>query len=173
MKRPISLLAPLVIWLFIGCGSQPNSGQLPGTTSTVDPCSSDHLPATIQKFNDFTREFDDAVQLASNLPVQQLPDTISNMQRIRRAVEDLDTPSCVTALRTHQLNYMNGMIQTFLAFVGGAEQASLSTGLTLARQEHELYSLEVVRLLGITLAPETAVPPSLGMTETPAPTVTP
>jgi len=173
MKRLILLLAPLIVGLLIGCSNQLNSSQLPVPTITADPCSSDHLPATIQEFNDLTREFDDAVQLASNLPVQQLPEIISNMQRIRRAAEDLDAPTCVTALKTHQLNYMNGMIQTLLAFVGGADGGSINNGLALARQEHELYSLEVVQLLGITLVPETAIPPSLGMTETPAPTVTP
>jgi hypothetical protein len=55
------------------------------------------------------------------------------------------------------------MIQTLLAFVGGADQEALTNGLAKARQEHELYSLEIVRLLGITLAPLTATP------ETPTP----
>jgi hypothetical protein len=54
---------------------------------------------------------------------------------------------------------MNQMIQTLLAFVGGADQEALTSGLEKARSEHDLYSLEIVRLLGITLAPITATPP--------------
>ena len=35
---------------------------------------------------------------------------------------------------------------------------ALTNGLELARNEHDLYSLEIVRLLGITLAPITVTP---------------
>ena len=50
--------------------------------------------------------------------------------------------------------------QSLIAFVGGASQDELNAGLEKARQEHDLYSLEIVRLLGITLAPITATPPA-------------
>ena len=104
------------------------------------------------------REFDDAAQLAPNTPVQQLPDIISNLQRIRRGAEDTQIPVCLGTLKTHQLNHMNLTIQTLIDFVGGASQDELNAGLEKARQEHDLYSLEIVRLLGITLAPITATP---------------
>jgi len=104
------------------------------------------------------REFDDTAQLASNLPPEQLPEVISNLQRIRRDAEDVQIPACLGTLKTHQLNHMNLMIQTLLAFVGGANQEALTSGLERARQEHDLYSFEIVRLLGITLAPVTATP---------------
>jgi hypothetical protein len=55
---------------------------------------------------------------------------------------------------------MNLMIQTLLAFVGGATQEELTSELAMAREEHDLYSLEIIRLLGVTLAPITATPPS-------------
>lgn len=106
------------------------------------------------------REFEDASQLASNLPAQQLPQLISNLQRIRRGAEDAQIPACLATLKTHQLNHMNLMIQTLLAFVGGADQEELTNGLELARQERDLYSLEIIRLLGVTLAPITATPPA-------------
>jgi hypothetical protein len=94
------------------------------------------------------------------MPAQQLPDVISNLQRIRRAAEDSQIPACLGGLKTHQLNHMNLMIQTLIAFVGGASQEELNAGLENARKEHDLYSLEIVRLLGITLAPITATPPA-------------
>ena len=105
------------------------------------------------------REFDDASQLASNTPVQGLPNIISNLQKIRREAEDLQIPPCLGVLKTHQLNHMNLTIQTLIAFVGGASQDTLKNGLEQARKEHDLYSLEIVRLLGITLAPLTATAP--------------
>ncbi len=125
---------------------------------TDDPCSSQNLPTTVQGLNDLMREFDDASQLASNTSAQQLSDVISNLQRIRRGAEDTQIPACLGELKTHQLNHMNLMIQTLIAFVGGASKEELNTGLENARKEHDLYSLEIVRLLGITLAPITATP---------------
>ena len=132
------------------------------TTPTInpdeDPCASQNLPNTVQPVNDLMREFEDASQLISNLPAQQLPEVISNLQRIRRNAEDIQIPACLATLKTHQLNHMNLMIKTLLAFVGGGDQAALTNGLEQARNEHDLYSLEIVRLLGITLAPITATP---------------
>jgi hypothetical protein len=119
------------------------------------------------------REFDDTSQLASSLPAQQLPEVISNMQRIRRTAEDLPIPNCLTTLKSHQLNHMNVMIQTLLAFVGGANPETLTNGLANARQEYDRYSIELVRLLGITLAPIIGTPPPVNETAVPATSTSP
>lgn len=164
MKKFILYLLPLFLLIMSACGNQPATTQpetqLTSTTAKDDPCSSQNLPTTVQGLNDLMREFDDASQLASNTPAQQLPDVISNLQRIRRGAEDTQIPACLGELKTHQLNHMNLMIQTLIAFVGGASKEELNTGLENARKEHDLYSLEIVRLLGITLAPITATPPT-------------
>lgn len=123
-----------------------------------DPCAPQNLPATVQGVNGLMQEFDTASQLESDLTAQQLSDIITNLQRIRRSAEDVQIPACMRTLKTHQLNHMNLMIQTLLAFVGGADQEALNNGLEQARQEHDRYSLELVRLLGITLAPITVTP---------------
>jgi hypothetical protein len=163
MRKFFPLLLPLVLLFVTACGGQSAATQttiLPTLTLSPDedPCSSQNLPATIEPINDLMREFDDASQLAANLPAAQLPEAISNLQRIRRATEDAQIPACLSALKTHQLNHMNLMIQTLLAFVGGANQQDLNNGVEQARKEHDLYSLEIVRLLGVTLAPLTATP---------------
>lgn len=104
------------------------------------------------------REFEDASQLDGDVPAQQLSEVISNLQRIRRDAEDVKIPDCLATLKTHQLNHMNLMIQTLLALLGGSDGEALNNGLDLARKEHDRYSLEIVRLLGIPLAPLTATP---------------
>jgi hypothetical protein len=162
MKKFILYLLPLFLLLTSACSGQPAAAQpeaqLTSTTAKDDPCSSQNLPTTVQGINDLMREFDDASQLASNTPAEQLPSLISDLQRIRRDAEDTQIPACLGELKTHQLNHMNLMIQTLIAFVGGAGKEELNTGLENARKEHDLYSLEIVRLLGITLAPITATP---------------
>lgn len=167
MQQCFLYLFPFLLFFLSACG-----GQLPATAETEpvtipaispdeDPCSPQNLPATVQPVNDLMREFEDASQLASKLAAPQLPEVVSNLQRIRREAEDVKIPACLFTLKTHQLNHMNLMIQALLAFVGGADQSVLTDGLERARTEHDLYSLEIVRLLGITLAPITATPPSV------------
>ncbi len=153
-----------LVFFLAACGGQPAATQTgplttPTTSPSEDPCSPQNLPTTVQPINDLMREFEDASQLASNSPAQQLPQVISDLQRIRRSAEDLQIPACLTTLKTHQLNHMNLMIQTLLAFVGGTNQEELRNGLQMAREELDLYSLEIIRLLGVTLAPVTATPP--------------
>lgn len=162
MNRIILYLFPVLLLIPSACGTQPIATQPEtpdsSTTTTDDPCSPENLPTTVQGLNNLMSEFDNASQLASNTPAQQLPEVISNLQRIRRGAEDTHIPSCLGELKTHQLNHMNLMIQTLIALVGGASQEELTAGLDNARKEHDLYSLEIVRLLGITLAPITATP---------------
>jgi hypothetical protein len=163
MKKLFLYLFPLFLSFLSACGGPPAATQTDANPSSTvstdeDPCASQNMPSTIEPVNNLMREFDDESQLASNLPRPELAEAISNLQRIRRATEDVRIPACLETLKTHQLNHMNLMIQTLLAFVGGADQDSLNSGLQMARKEHDLYSLEIVRLLGVTLAPLTATP---------------
>jgi len=159
MKRFGLFLLLLIPLLTSACASQTVATQpevLPASTPLDDPCSSEKLPTTVKGLNDLMSEFDESSQLVSSTPAGQLPDVISKLQRIRRDVEDAQIPACLGTLKTHQLNHMNLVIQTLIAFVAGASQDELNKGLEEARKEHDLYSLEMVRLLGITLAPVTA-----------------
>ena len=162
LQKRIMHLFPLILLITGSCGRQPlatQPGPLAANTAPVDdPCSTQNLPTTVQGLNDLMREFDDASQSISSTPAQQLSQVISKLQRIRREVEDSQIPACLGELKTHQLNHMNLVIQALIAFVGGASQDELKAGLENARKEHDLYSLEIVRLLGITLAPITATP---------------
>ena len=160
MKRHVILLFATFILFLAACGSQdplvtpialtPNPTSI---TSTPDPCAGENLAEAIKKVHDLQREFDDASQLASNLAREQLPDSISNMQRIRRAAEDQKAPACLATLKAHQLAHMNIVIDTMIAFKDGADTETLNTGIADASAEHDLYTLEIARLLGITLAP--------------------
>ena len=116
------------------------------------------------------REFEDAALLASNTPFDQLNPTIANLQRIRRDVEDLRTPVCLTTLKQYQLAHMNTVINTMLGFLSGADSETLNQGIALARQQHDQYTLELAKLLGLTVVAEPATNSTSG---TPAAVVTP
>lgn len=158
MKRYF-LIGTMIIAVFLSACAR--KGPAPETTAapsaTPDPCAPENLAASVKKVHDIQREFDDASALSESLPREQLPEMITDMQRMRRAAEDLETPPCLANLKTHQLNYMNLVINTLIAFVGGADQAVLRDGVLQARAEYDLYKAERAALLGITLVPVTPV----------------
>jgi hypothetical protein len=189
MKK-LRFLFPAVLlfasFLLASCGKQPESTPVPTSTqtatvtptpvptltSTPDPCSQAALPASVGAVNSIMREFDDASLLAQNTPVSQMLPTIADLQRIRREAEDQVIPPCLFNLKTYQINHMNAVIDTLLAFVKGADADAINQGIAQARQFHDQYTLEMARLLGVTLVPPTAAgtpdgTPAPGGTATP------
>ncbi len=157
MKSRLPLLL-ILCFLFLGaCTSQTPATAQPSAiveqtsipTSTPDPCSVENLSESIRLVNDLMREFDDLSKLSLNVSREKLPELISDMQRIRRTTEDQRVPACLATLKVHQLAHMNIVIDTLIAFLGGAQPETLTDGIGRAGQEHDLYTLEVARLLGI------------------------
>ena len=130
----------------------------PSITNTPDPCAPDNIEAAVQEIHKFTREFDDASTVAASRPREQLADSIANLQRIRRDAEDQLTPNCLATLKAYQVSHMNSVINTLVAFMGGADQESVDQGIALARQQHDRYTIELARVLGITVVPANPQP---------------
>ena len=184
MKNLIQFILPLTLIftiLMTGCGSaqtpSPTATEEPATststpsitaiTGTPDPCGPENIQAEVDKVHRHMREFDDASILASSTPRDQLSSAIADLQRIRRSAEDEKIPPCLGDLKKFQIQHMNSVIDTLIAFIGGnSDQAVLDQGISLARQQHDQYTLELARILGITVvpAPAVAIP-----TQTPTP----
>ena len=169
-SRPLILLT--ICFLFLSaCANRNTASATPSSTSeqadiltsTPDLCSVENLSESIKKVNDLMREFDDMSKLAANLEREKLPELISKMQRVRRAAEDQNVPACLSTLKIHQVSHMNIVIDTLIAFLGGAQPEALNDGIARAGQQHDLYTMEVARLLGI---PQSS-------TQTPTVTITP
>ena len=125
-------------------------------SATPDLCSPKQIEAEVQKVHRHMREFDDASILASNLPLQELSGPIADLQRIRREAEDEQIPPCLTNLKKYQIAHMNTVIGTLVAFLGGADMKTLEKNIAIARDQHDQYTLELARLLGLTVVPATA-----------------
>lgn len=134
-------------------------------TDTPDPCAPENIEMEVQKVHAYMREFDDASTLAASRPREELSASIADLQRIRREAEDQPTPPCLATLKTYQVSHMNSVINTLISFMGGADQTTVDQGIALARDQHDQYTLELARLLGITVEPATAVTPE----QTPTP----
>jgi len=152
----LQFLAFLVLVL-TACGTSAPATEA-AVTWTPDPCLSQTLTQSVKPVNDLQREFNDASELAANLPREQLQPSINDMQRIRRAAEDQPIPDCLAILKAHQLAHMNAVIDTLIAFVGGADTQRLNQGMAVARDAYDQYTFEMARLLGVTLVPATSTP---------------
>ncbi len=139
---------------------------LPTITNTPDPCAPENLNVEVQKVHKYMREFDDASALAASRPREELADAIADLQRIRRETEDQPTPSCLVDLRTYQVSHMNAVINTLIGFMGGSDQQTVDQGIAQARDLHDRYTIELARLLGLTVEPASTVAPP---TDTPSP----
>jgi hypothetical protein len=149
--------------------STASSSPTVESTETADPCSMPQLETEVQEVHSHMREFDDASALASSMPREQLSSSIADLQRIRREAEDELIPGCLTKLREIQVQHMNTVIETLLAFMRGIEQQTLEQGIALARQQHDQYLLEYARVVGLTVVPATFPPAPSETPATPAP----
>lgn len=147
----------------------------PTVTNTPDPCSTERIADTITRFDRLSREFNDAFVLAQNTPAAQLSDNITELQRIRRAAEDFMIPVCLDELKGLQLGFMNSAIDATITlysnFSGDPNQnvtqeqvelavATINQSMVAAQEYSFLYTVEMGRLLGITLTPSPTLPSS-------------
>jgi len=172
-KSNLPILASLICLMIVvsGCGNntttpQPITKIVTNTsipiptitlTATPDPCAAGNVEQAVDKVHHHMREFDDASALAASMPREQLSDPVANLQKIRRDAEDEEIPSCLASLKDHQIQHMNSVISTLIAFMGGANQPDIDQGIKIAREQHDQYTLELARILGLTIVPATAV----------------
>ena len=149
-------------------------------TETPDVCATENIRAEVDKVHKHMREFDDAATLAANIPREQLSGPIADLQRIRREAEDEVVPPCITTLKDYQIQHMNSVISTLITFLSindpnsidcvdvaeNSQEAAICQNIMIARQQHDQYTLELARILGITVVPATTAE---GPTQTPTP----
>lgn len=168
LSKPFALLSIFLALTFLlaACGrGQAAPTPTASPAATPDLCSPEYLPAVIQGVHSMMRAFDDASALASNAPRENLQPAISELQRLRRQSEDLQVPACLSALKQAQLAHMNTVIQTLMAFLGGADQTAVNQGIALARQQHDQYIIEMAHVLGMTVV--APLPAQAGASATP------
>jgi PBP1b-binding outer membrane lipoprotein LpoB len=189
MKKslPSHLITLILIIILAGCGNPAATPEATETqaeveveatstdtavstvepTETSDPCSMPQLEKEVQEVHNHMREFDDAAALASSLTRDQLSSAVAELQRIRREAEDEQIPGCLTNLRKIQVDHMNTVISTLLAFMkGNVDDQTIQQAIGLARQQHDQYLLEYARVVGLTVVPAT-LPPAPSATPTP------
>ena len=172
-NKTLITLALLSIFVLAACGAktatQPAEAAAPVGTSTPDPCSRANLPGEVTKINDLMREFDDYSKLASSTPQAQLVQVIPHLQEVRRRAQSQEVPECLVNLKVMQINHMNVVIETLMAFMGNTDAQKVNQGIAQARDLHMQYDLEIARLLGLTVVAPSS--PTVGTPGTPAPSI--
>lgn len=172
MLRLYRSLAILVIFVFfaIACSSQQTATpeltlptiEVVATETqpmpTIDPCMPPYSMQLAQRVHAYMREFDDASTLAASLTVDRVPDSVAELQRIRRAAEDELVPACLSTLKEKELAHMNAVINTLLGMLNGIPAEDLQKGIDTARTLHDEYALELAVLMGATIVAPSAVP---------------
>jgi hypothetical protein len=172
-KIYISLLF-LLMFSLAACNStpaEPTQTPTPAASATLDYCSPTNMRIGASKVNELTRAFDDYSKLASNVNQTQLLQLIPSMQAVSRQAETQTVPVCLKNMKLLQLNYMNTVVNTLIAFMGNSKSSQISAGIAQSRTLHQQYDLEYARLLGITLAPTVTITP--GPSPTPRPSTAP
>ena len=180
MKRDFPYIIVLILVLMINLVGCTGNKALPTTaieepTTTVktstpviattpDLCAAGQIEEEINKVHSHMREFDDAALLASFVARDLLSSSIAELQRIRRGAEDEQIPPCLTTLKAYQIQHMNTVINTLIAFMGGGDRQVFDQGIAVARELHDQYTLELARLLGLTVVPAT-----IAITQSPTP----
>jgi hypothetical protein len=154
--RKISFAFLLIVLLLTACNPAQKAVPTASITSTPDYCAPGNIEPQVARVHSLMRRFDDAASLAASTKVSQIGPVVAGLQSIRRAAEDQGVPPCLVTLKKLQLAHMNTVIQTMLAFMGGADQKTLNQGIAFSRQQHDAYTIELARLLGLTVvAPPT------------------
>lgn len=159
---PLTFLVILVV-MFTGCSETPPATALPaGPTATpqaagtIDArCSAEGLPLEIARLDALTTDFEDVFVLAGVTPQQQLAPVVLRLQDIRREVNKLDVPDCLTTLRTQTAEYMDQVVAYLALFMGGADQvAEVNPEIAKAEGLKNVYEAERAKLLGLDFSPQ-------------------
>jgi len=125
----------------------------PTPTPIPNPCAPENLVAAVKEIDELQIRFDELSRLASNLPRDQVSAKITEMQELFQTATDQKAPPCLEALKEHQLKHMSFVIDTLIAFIGGADKQELIKGINQAGEEHKQYVAELTSVLGITPTP--------------------
>jgi hypothetical protein len=118
------LVILLIVGAFVG-GAFWRESQ--GTAQTTDPCGAGSR--SFQLLNSLLRRFDDSVTLAVNVTRDQVINQVEEMQLIRRQVEELPVPGCMTPLKTRMIDFMNQVVDLLVVFVDGVQPDLVFQGL--------------------------------------------
>ena len=114
--------------------------------ATPTPTCESGLPAFAQQLDPLAREWDDANAVANSTPRSALATQISNLQSVRRRVQDLNTPACGAKMKGHLVSSMDATIDGYIAFLGQKVDTEVNAKFEAAKTEMTAYKAAIFDL---------------------------
>ena len=98
------------------CSPARVNNQIVATSTSKSPCylQSKEFESNFEKL---WKEWDDANNVAQATARINLGPAVAQLQTIRRNVSDLDAPPCASNVKALVIDYMNNIIDNYLAFM--------------------------------------------------------
>jgi hypothetical protein len=129
-------------------------------TEAIDKCASiDTKRPEIERIANIMGEFDDTSFLAQSVPDSgQLVQVILVLQRVRRDAINNKPPECLKPLKEAQVNFMSGVILTFISFMTKAKTEAIQNQITQTRSLRGVFDQELANQLGLKYITATPMP---------------
>ena len=134
-----------------------------------EPCSDAAIQESLRPIQELMFAFDDTTALANILPKDFLVTPIMDLQKTRRAMETMITPTCLQTLQKAGVGYMNSVIAYMGYFLVGVDQQTMTNALSGSNNLRVAFEQERARLLKISFTPPPTATPGI---QPPAQTVT-
>jgi hypothetical protein len=118
----------------------------PSPVPVAEPCSVQaeaFSAATVALLDDW----DDANALAGSTPRMSLGPAIAELQQIRRDVGDLDAPPCAQRVHTLLVDYMDVVIEGYLAFLADEGDSAVNSAMRRADAALDTFTTEYAKLM--------------------------
>jgi hypothetical protein len=89
---------------------------------------------------DLIEEWDDAESVAGSTSRIALSPAVSELQRVRREVDNLEFPDCAEYAQYHLVTYMDTVIEAYLLFMADAPDSSVSDKFEEANSQLDQFS---------------------------------
>lgn len=122
-------------------------------------CSAASLPESFYILDGALREFDDALNLAINVPRDLVVGQVEQLQRVRREVEGQMVPLCLQAYKGSMVAYMNRVVELLIAFVAGASPGQVSQALAGTADLRQAIYTDFALVAGVSPTPYPTVAP--------------
>lgn len=136
--------------IIILVGIAASSGAVLGIIAWINRpviCSTQDGQRVYDLLDQVSSRWDDEQKLADNTSRINLPARISELQAIKRDVEDQDWPTCAEEAKNKLLEGMNYTIDGFITFLDSDNPESLATSkIILGESSFTMFQVELERL---------------------------
>ena len=117
----------------------------PTPVPTAEACSV-QAKTFVEETELFFAEWDDTNKLAGSTARMSLAPVIAQLQDIRRRVEDVTYPQCASGVRQLMLDYMDGTIEGYLAFLSQESDSTVQARFDEASEAFDQWMAQYTKL---------------------------